>query len=179
LPETLREISGQHNVIGTVVPHSSADHHLNGYQQLAQLAVLAECRSPGQPRTMIRSILNAFRNRRPRRSDMSLKSRLHSAVEIPLLAPAFALSWTVGPPAREAGLGLLNAFGNSDPQIWADGSALGASLFIGLFLMSTLMLGAGLRTMVSVVFRRERLRAAYANELYAGPGLRGQPRLDG
>lgn len=110
---------------------------------------------------------------------MSLKSRLRSAVEILLIAPAFALSWTVGPPARDAALGLLKAFANSDPKIWADGSALGTSLFIGLFLVSMLILASGLRTMVSVVFRRERFRAVYANELYAGPGLRGQPRLDG
>lgn len=158
---------------------TTAAHHLSGYQQLVQLSILAEYRSPSQPPTMIKFLLKAFRNRRPGRSDMSLKTRLHSMVEILLIAPAIAVSFTVSHPAREAGAGLLRAFATSELQIWANASALGASLFIGLFLVSTLMLASGLRTMVSVIFRRERLRAAFASELYAGPGLRRQPRLDG
>jgi hypothetical protein len=128
---------------------------------------------------MIKFLLKAFRNRRPGRSDMSLKTRLHSMVEILLIAPAIAVSCTVSHPAREAGAGLLRAFATSEPQVWANASALGASLFIGLFLVSTLMLASGLRTIVSAIFRRERLRAAFASDLYAGPGLRRQPRLDG
>ena len=109
---------------------------------------------------------------------MSLKTRLHSVVEILLIAPAAAVSWQVSQPAREAGVGLLKAFSTTEPQVWANASALGSSLFIGLFLVLTLMLTSGLRAMISVIFRRERLRAAFASELYAGPGLRGRPRLD-
>ncbi|MNN95826.1 hypothetical protein D3C81_2147020 [compost metagenome] len=84
----------------------------------------------------------------------------------------------VTPPAKTAVLELLAAYRATAFIEWMNPQALAATVLILVFLGCSTLLGLGAGALLKSTLLRERLRLSTSSAFYAGPGLKGHPRLE-
>jgi len=110
-------------------------------------------------------------------ASLSLRSRRATAAELLGWVSGIALGAVVTPPAKTAVLELLVAYRSTAPFDWINPQALAATVFILVFFGCATLLGLGIGALLKATLLRERLRLSTSSAFYAGPGLKGHPRL--
>ncbi|WP_433933347.1 hypothetical protein [Brevundimonas diminuta] len=111
-------------------------------------------------------------------ASLSLRSRRATAAELLGWASGIALGAVVTPPAKTAVLELLAAHRATALIEWMNPQALAATVLILVFFGSSALLGLGAGALLKSTLLRERLRLSTSRVFYAGPGLKGHPRLE-
>ncbi len=117
------------------------------------------------------------RSRYPR-SGLSLPPRSNSVVTAMVWASSAALNVVVWGASWKGVLSLLDVYRTTPPAEWVSPLALGVAAFVLTVLGGALLLKLGTPSLLRLVMTRERNRGVFACDLYAGPGLRGHPRLE-
>lgn len=116
---------------------------------------------------------------RYRRAALSLPSRLASLALAAAGLSALALGvFVVTPAAKSGAASLLAAFRASSPLEWTSPQAMGVVAAVVTCVVMAVLLKLGTGAVLKAAVTQERHRVASASELYAGPGLRGHPRLE-
>lgn len=111
-------------------------------------------------------------------ASLSLRSRRATAAELLGWASGIAMGAVVTPPAKTAVLELLAAYRATAFIEWMNPQALAATVLILVFLGCSTLLGLGAGALLKSTLLRERLRLSTSSAFYAGPGLKGHPRLE-
>lgn len=111
-------------------------------------------------------------------ASLRLRSRRATVAELLGWASGIALGAVVTPPAKTAVLELLDAYRATALIEWMNPQALAATVLILVFLGSSALLGLGAGALLKSTLLRERVRLSTSSAFYAGPGLKGHPRLE-
>ena len=131
-------------------------------------------------RTHIQDMIDYQKRTRSRypRSGLSLPPRSNSVVTAMVWASSAALNVVVWGASWKGVLSLLDVYRTTPPAEWVSPLAVGVAAFVLTVLGGALLLKLGTPSLLRLVMTRERNRGVFASDLYAGPGLRGHPRLE-
>ena len=115
---------------------------------------------------------------RYRSASLGLGSRKITAAERLGWIFGVALAAVVTPPAKAAVLELLTLYRPATLIEGINPQALGATVFILVFLGCATLLGLGAGALLKAAILRERLGYSTSSALYPGPGLKGHTRLE-